>query len=381
MRFSSSTYLALAAATVAVQAAPVAAPNALAQALAAPNGLTESLAGIDFSSIQLSARDSQVKRSDLANINSIIAELSHINSKRELIEDEAELAVLDKRTYDAFVTLVTALIQSKILSDTISTLYNTPAIWSAVLAIGKAVLDAVLAQGPALLSAIWNSGLLGKVFNDILADTALQLAFVGIIPDLLAIAEEIISFFFGSSSTPTTTAAAATPSAKKRELKRELYNEDINASAFISQRDLITTLESILSAIWNSGIVQSIWSYVKANPGLVFQDILTVAKYGLTIATDVYKWLQSSGYLKTLYGWISPYLGSLGPIIGELLGVNGTTTSTPSGSATATPTTAPVTLPTGTTVPTAATQPASVNNILSSLQAQYGSSAKKRRNY
>lgn len=377
MKFTSSTYLALAVATAAVQAAPVAAPAP--NAVAASN-VASAFADFDFS--QLVAKRSEdrlVRRVDIEEIHSIIAELTHINSKRDFVENETELAILDKRATSALVNLIVALANSGIITDVVSILFKDPTILASLLAIGKAAFSAILAQGPALLSAIWNSGLLGKVFNDFIGDSALQSAVVGIIPDLLSIAESLIGIFFGKTTGTTTTAAPAASGAAKREI----YDEDYNTSEYLSKKDLLSTIESIATLIWNSGIVQTVFTYIKNNPQQVLSWATTGLKYAFSIGGEVFGYLKSSGILAKGLAWLETnggtFLGGFAKIIASLFGLSSTTPPA------TTAATAPATTVSG---PAATASPSNNANVLASLAAAYGGSAtpaagaaKKRRNY
>ncbi|KAM9917992.1 hypothetical protein OXX59_008972, partial [Metschnikowia pulcherrima] len=114
------------------------------------------------------------------------------------------------------------------------------------------------------------------------------------------------------AATTTTTAAAA---------KREVGLPD--SDEFYEKRDLISVAETVVQAIYNSGIVQNLVKKALADPTASISFLEAVFKNGLVVGKQVYTWAESSGLLSKGIAWISAngatYAGEIAKFIGSLI--------------------------------------------------------------
>lgn len=309
MKFSTTTALAILASSVAVQAAPIDAAQAAHAQFASSTDLTF------------------VKKSDAAQIKSLIAEISHINKKREFTDDPVELAELQRRADSAIGNLLSAFLNSGIISDVFNTLTTDSGIRSSLGSILSTVGSALVENAKPLLSAVWNSGIIGKVFNDIINDKDLINAFLAAIPDVLLAVTSLLGFFTGGSSS----SAAPSSGASKREI---VDMSNLSEDEYLSKRDLSSIIAWVVQEIKDSGIVQNLVNNFLQDPSKYLSIIGNVLLSALNIGEEIFNWAKSSGLLESGLNWLEnnggSFLGSLAKIISSLLGSSSSSSSTPS---------------------------------------------------
>lgn len=311
MKFSTTTALAILASSVAVQAAPIDAAQAAHAQFASSTDLTF------------------VKKSDAAQIKSLIAEISHINKKREFTDDPVELAELQRRADSAIGNLLSAFLNSGIISDIFNTLTTDSGIRSSLGSILSTVGSAIVQNAKPLLSAIWNSGILGKVFNDVINDKDLINAFLAAIPDVLLAVTSLLGYFTGGSSSSST---ASSSGASKREI---LDMSNLSEDEYLSKRDLSSIIAWVVQEIKDSGIIQNLVNNFLQDPSKYLTIIGNVLLSALNIGEEIFNWAKSSGLLESGLNWLEnnggSFLGSLAKIISSLLGSSSSSSSsTPS---------------------------------------------------
>ena len=105
-----------------------------------------------------------VKRSDINEVLEILKDIQGLKQKREFLEGD-ELIALDARADNAIVDLISALFNSGIIGEIWNTLTTDTALQSTLKNLIQSAINGLIVQGPALISAIWNSGLIGNLFN------------------------------------------------------------------------------------------------------------------------------------------------------------------------------------------------------------------------
>ncbi|KAF6069481.1 hypothetical protein FOB64_003126 [Candida albicans] len=237
MKFSQATILAIFASSALVSAAPA----------------------------NIVSEQTMVKREDVNAIVELINEIKHINQKRDLAEGE-DLLELQRRA-------------DSVIGELVSALYNSGVI-------GLSAVQGAIVQGGALIQAVWNSGLLGDVFNKLINDTDLRQALLDVGKALFNSAANLISIWLGgsSSSSSAAPAAAAAAPATNGASKREI----MEAAEYLSERDLASILSWIVQTIKDTGIVQSLVNQVINNPD--------------TVITLVYIQNNAGSWIKALAG-------------------------------------------------------------------------------
>lgn len=280
---------------------------------------TSAVVGAAPTEIQ-SAGDSStflVKKSDVTDVLSIIQELGLLNQKREFIEDENELAELSKRADSVLGELLSALASSGIIGDVWNILTTDTALRTEIVALVKSSIQGLITAAPSLITAVWNSGLLQKIFSDIWNDAALKTALFDVAKAIFSSGLNLLKTFLAnrSGSSTTTTAAATTTTAAA---KREIVN--FNPEEYYDKRDLLTVAEQVVTAIKNTGIVQSLIQKALADPSASISFLSSVFSKGLVLAEDVYSWSKSSGLLLKALAWIAANGPTYAADVAEFLG-------------------------------------------------------------
>lgn len=249
-----------------------------------------------------------IKRAELNDALSILDEIKSLNKKRSVADSDEAVAAISKRAESLLGNLVTALSQSGIISDVFNILTTDPALRAEIGTIVKSAVQGLIVQAPALISAIYNSGLIGKVFQDFINSPDLLNALLAIAKSLFSTGLNLLT---GGSSTPTTTtdaaAAAPTPAAAKRD-------DDL------SRRDILDIAESIASDIKDSGIFQSLVSKVLANPEQSIDFLTSALKEGAVIGEDIINWASLNGLLQEGLSYIEQNGGTFASSIASFLG-------------------------------------------------------------
>jgi hypothetical protein len=290
MKFSQSTLFAILATSAFVSAAPVG---------------TSTGSELTF-----------VKRSDTTEILEILSELQHLTQKRELIESDEELEILNKRADSAIGNLISAFASSGIIGEVWSTLTTDPAIKAQLGGLIKGALQTALVQGPALIKAIWNSGLITKLFNSLLNDTELRSAFLGVAKSLFSTALNLLGAAKKPATTPAATPAAAAPAAATGAYKREVITGD---DEFLDKRDLASIIGFVVTEIKNSGIVSGLINKVLADPQKSIAFLTSALKNGVVIFEDVYGYAKSSGLLASGLNYLKAHGGQYASAIASFL--------------------------------------------------------------
>lgn len=294
MKFSTPTLLAILASTAVVQAAPSA---------IIPEEATTQL----------------VKKSDVEDALAIIQELGSLNQKRELIEDENELMELSKRADSLLAQLISALANSGIIKSVWTALTSDTALRSEIIALVKKAFSAAVTYGPSLIKAVYNSGIIQKFFSAIWNDAGLRSTLFSAAKAIFSSGLNLLKAFLATKSGATT--AASTPTAAaKREAEAVTLPEDFDASLYIDKRDLLSTAESIVTAIKNTGIVQSLVQKVLADPQQSISFLETVFSKGLVVAEDIYDWSKNSGLLQSALNYLSQHGPTFSKAIATFLG-------------------------------------------------------------
>ena len=257
-----------------------------------------------------------VKRSDTTEILEILSELQHLTQKRELIDSDEELEILNKRADSAIGNLISAFASSGIIGEVWSTLTTDPAIKAQLGGLIKGALQTALVQGPALIKAIWNSGLITKLFNSLLNDTELRSAFLGVAKSLFSTALNLLGAAKKPATTPAATPAAAAPAAATGAYKREVITGD---DEFLDKRDLASIIGFVVTEIKNSGIVSGLINKVLADPQKSIAFLTSALKNGVVIFEDVYGYAKSSGLLASGLNYLKAHGGQYASAIASFL--------------------------------------------------------------
>ena len=338
MKFSQSTLFAILATSALVSAAPVG---------------TSTGSELTF-----------VKRSDTTEILEILSELKHLTQKRELIENDDELEILNKRADSAIGNLISAFASSGIIGDIWSTLTTDPAIKSQLGGLIKGAIQTALVQGPALIKAIWNSGLITKLFNTLLNDTDLRSAFLGVAKSLFSTALNLLGAAKKPSTPAATPAAAAPAAAPTGATKREVITGD---DEFLDKRDLASIISFVVTEIKNSGIVSGLVNKVLADPQKSIAFWTSALKNGVVIFEDVYGFAKSSGLLASGLNFLKEHGGQYASAIAKFLSgqiSSGNVSASEINNA-----------PTGTSTPSTTGAASGSSNAMAQLAAVYGGGA------
>lgn len=185
------------------------------------------------------------------------------------------------------------------------------------------LINKLLSYLPGLITTVWNSGVIQKLWDSLWSSQAFRDGLVSALKWVLTTATSLINKYFGSSSSTTNT---------KRTLDlldRLQYDTELSA------RDAGSTLSDIITSIWNSGIIQklftSVFDWVKANPE-TFQSILSSAgTFLVNIGSQLFSWLQSSGLLEKGLLWLGANIGTIIQwvlkLVGQLFGGSSTSTA------------------------------------------------------
>ena len=271
---------------------------------------------------------SLVKKSDISNALSIIEELGRLNQKRDLI-DGVELEFDLAKRDNLLSELLTGLSQSGIIGDVWNIITTNDALKTEITLLVKLAIKGAITAAPSLITAIFNSGLLQTVFKDIWNSPLLRLALLSAAKAIFSSGLNLLKAFLaqktGSTTATTATTAAAAPAATTTTTaaaaKREVGLPDLDE--FYEKRDLISVAETVVQAIYNSGIVQNLVKKALADPTASISFLEAVFKNGLVVGKQVYSWAESSGLLLKGIAWISAngatYAGEIAKFIGLLI--------------------------------------------------------------
>ncbi|EAZ62878.1 predicted protein [Scheffersomyces stipitis CBS 6054] len=232
-----------------------------------------------------------VKRSDINEVLEILKDIQGLKQKREFLEGD-ELIALDARADNAIVDLISALFNSGIIGEIWNTLTTDTALQSTLKNLIQSAINGLIVQGPALISAIWNSGLIGNLFNTLINDADVRSSFLGVVKYIFDFALNLIT---GGSSTTAAAAPAPAPSAAPAA-KREITELNLNGE-YLDKRDVSEVVTYIYNAIKDSGIVTTLINKVLADPQQSISFLTSALQYGVVAVEDVYGWAKSSGLL------------------------------------------------------------------------------------
>lgn len=258
-----------------------------------------------------------VKKSDVSDVLSIIEELGQLNQKRAFIEDENELMEMSKRADSVLAELLSALASSGIIGDVWDILTSDTTLRTEIWTLVKSAIQGLITAAPSLITAVWNSGLLQKIFTDIWNDADLKTALFDVAKAIFSSGLNLLKTFLANrtSSSTTTTAAATTTTAAA---KRDFVNP--NPDLYYDKRDLLSVAESVVTAIKDTGIVQSLISKALADPSASISFLETVFSKGIVVAEEIYSWAKSSGLLSTALSWISANGATYAKDVAEFVG-------------------------------------------------------------
>lgn len=295
-----------------------------------------------------------VRRSDANEILSILDELKAIKVKRDVVETEEEHLELLKRQDSVIGDLLSGLASSGIIQDLWNTLTTDQALRSQIADLTKAAIQGLIVRGPALIKALFDSGLLGKIFKDVINDKTLLNGLLGAAKALFttglnlltnrksggssaAYAATTTKAAAGTTAAPVaaTTAAAANTAAAALNptntnnaayasiaaaYKREDDDENVE---YLEKKDLTALLGSIVTSIKDSGIFTSLINKVLADPQQSISFLTTVLKKGVVLGEDVYTWAKNNGLLEKGLTWLQTnggsYAGAVANLVGELI--------------------------------------------------------------
>ncbi|CAN3353892.1 hypothetical protein DICA3_E00892 [Diutina catenulata] len=269
MKLSNATLLALATATaVSGQAIPV------AQAEAVANPHVQGV--ID----QLTTIEAAFAKRDFAGMS------------------ESELMEFAQRDLgDALSQLISAFSNSGILGDIWNTITTNDDLKNQVFGLVKSIFSSVVGALPNLISAIWNSGLLQNIFNKLVTDQGLQSAIWNLVKEGI---NTVLNMLTGGSN-------------QKREV-----HEMVDEFAGLMARDDINfgeILANIVSAVWNSGIIQSVFSWVvnwiKTNPDQFWSLLQQASSYIWSLVQTLYQWAKNAGLIDAALKWLGENIGNI----------------------------------------------------------------------
>lgn len=290
---------------------------------------------------------SMVKRSDANDIINILAELKSIKTKRELVESEEEHLELLKREDSVISDLLTGLASSGIIQDVWNTLTQDQELRGQIADLTKAAIQGLIVRGPSLIKALLDSGLIGKIFKDVINDKTLLNGLLGAAKALFNTGLNLLTnrksggSGSGSSPAPTTTAAAA-PAAKTAAAAANTdyvaptntdssayqslaaaYSKREDGVEYLEKKDLSSLISFVVGEIKNSGIVQNLIKKVLADPEQSISFLTTVLKKGIVVGEDVYNWAKNNGLLEKGLQWLQTnggkYAGAIANLVGGLI--------------------------------------------------------------
>lgn len=315
-----------------------------------------------------------VKRSDANEILNILDELNAIKVKRDLVETEEEHLELLKRQDSVIGDLLSGLASSGIIQDVWNTLTTDQELRSEIGDLTKAAIQGLIVRGPALIKALFNSGLIGKIFKDVINDKTLLNGLLGAAKALFSTGLNLLTNRSGSSTaaaaattaaTTTTAAPAAANTAAAAAGGLSPTNTDSAAYAsiaaqykreegveYLEKKDLLSLISTVVTEIKNSGIFSSLINKVLADPQASISFLTTVLQKGVVLGEDVYNWAKNNGLLEKGLQWLQTnggtYAGAVANLVGDLIDggkvlASDVDNATTAGAATSTTTTAATT--------------------------------------
>lgn len=313
MKFSQATLLAILATSTFVSAAPA--------AVATENTL--------------------VTRGDVNEVLAILGDLKQANDKRDFSSPEEEASIIAKRD-SLLVDLVSAMESSGIIKDVWTTLTQDEALRTEIISIVKATIKAALVEGPTLIKAVFHSGIVGKIFKDILNDGDLRSVLFRVAKSIFSSSINLLKSYKShkSSSTATATAvavatnnaaaetAAATaatgsdiPSAADYSSSSSSYKKRAYADGdYLEKRDLASIVTAIAQQIKSSGLVSGLIKKVMANPEQSYKFLGGLLKKGFVLGKDLFSWAKSSGILEKGLQYMEKNGGMYGTEVASFLG-------------------------------------------------------------
>lgn len=297
-----------------------------------------------------------VKRSDANEILNILDELNAIKVKRDLVETEEEHLELLKRQDSVIGDLLSGLASSGIIQDVWNTLTTDQELRSEIGDLTKAAIQGLIVRGPALIKALFNSGLIGKIFKDVINDKTLLNGLLGAAKALFTTGLNLLTNRSGSSTAAaaattaattttaapaaagTTTAAAAAANTAAAAAAGGLNPTNTDSAAYASiaaqykreegveyleKKDLLSLISTVVTEIKNSGIFSSLINKVLADPQASISFLTTVLQKGVVLGEDVYNWAKNNGLLEKGLQWLQTnggtYAGAVANLVGDLI--------------------------------------------------------------
>lgn len=294
-----------------------------------------------------------VKRSDANEILNILDELNAIKVKRDLVETEEEHLELLKRQDSVIGDLLSGLASSGIIQDVWNTLTTDQELRSEIGDLTKAAIQGLIVRGPALIKALFNSGLIGKIFKDVINDKTLLNGLLGAAKALFTTGLNLLTNRKSGGSTTaaaaTTTTAAAAPAAGTTTAAAAAANTAAAAAGglnptntdsaayasiaaqykreegveYLEKKDLLSLISTVVTEIKNSGIFSSLINKVLADPQASISFLTTVLQKGVVLGEDVYNWAKNNGLLEKGLQWLQTnggtYAGAVANLVGDLI--------------------------------------------------------------
>ncbi|RLV83188.1 Opaque-phase-specific protein OP4 [Meyerozyma sp. JA9] len=294
-----------------------------------------------------------VKRSDANEILNILDELNAIKVKRDLVETEEEHLELLKRQDSVIGDLLSGLASSGIIQDVWNTLTTDQELRSEIGDLTKAAIQGLIVRGPALIKALFNSGLIGKIFKDVINDKTLLNGLLGAAKALFTTGLNLLTNRKSGGSTTaaaaTTTTAAAAPAAGTTTAAAAAANTAAAAAGglnptntdsaayasiaaqykreegveYLEKKDLSSLISTVVTEIKNSGIFSSLINKVLADPQASISFLTTVLQKGVVLGEDVYNWAKNNGLLEKGLQWLQTnggtYAGAVANLVGDLI--------------------------------------------------------------
>lgn len=295
MKLSNTTLLAILASTAFVSAAPVDVPI---------------------------GSELMVKRSDANEVIELLNELQALKVKRDYIENSDDLLELQRREDNAIGNLISALINSGLITDIFKKITSDPEISAVVRKIIQSAIETATVEGPALIKAIWNSGLLSDIISKFLNDTDLRGALLGVVKSLFGTAVNLLKSWLASR----TGGSDASSGSDKRDFiapRAVVPSGDVNLDEYLDKRGVADLVVTAVQAIYKSGLIQLFVQKILANPEQSINFLTSAFKSGLAVAEDVYGWAKKSGLWDKAIAYMGAHAGDwakrLADIIGPLL--------------------------------------------------------------
>lgn len=254
------------------------------------------------------------------------------------------------------------------------------------------LIQQVLQALPGLIKTIWDSGIIQQIVSAIWNNQGIR---DGIFNAIKWVLNTILGFFTGGSSSgsaapsaaPSGAAPAAAPAAQAQAKRMLDLLDTMQNDSQLSARDFADSLGQIISAVWNSGVIQLVFNWVvnwiKNNPDQFQSLVKSAFNVIVSLVGLIWNWAQQNGIIEKVFTWLGNNAGGIvKTLVDFLLSLLGGSKSGGSGDGSGETKTVPVS--TATAAPAAnaaapaanAAAPAGGNNdVLASLQGAYGGGA------